>query len=327
MPHRLAAAFALFAALGTGAARAEVPMVGSFTAEASCFATPAIRSDDNPGRVVTEPGRAYELLARNSDPGSHYLIRVPGAEPERRWVAFGCGRVGDGSQSAGAPTPAGDDGPLVREFVLAASWQPAFCEIRPRVRECRDGAAGVEGFTLHGLWPQPLGLEYCDVPRAERALAEGRRWLDLPASEVAAQTRRDLAQAMPGAASGLDRYQWMKHGTCWGGEQERFFAASVRLLDELNASAVRDLFVSRVGASVTSDEVRAAFERTFGAGTGRRVLMDCAPGSGGEPMVGELRIALEGDLDGEVSLARMVRAAAPQPRGCARGHVDPPGFG
>ncbi len=43
-------------AFGAVASRAQVPMVGVFVAEASCFATPSIRSDDNPGRIVTEPG-------------------------------------------------------------------------------------------------------------------------------------------------------------------------------------------------------------------------------------------------------------------------------
>ncbi len=102
-------------------------MVGVFTAEASCFATPSIRSDDNPGRIVTEPGRSYDLIGRNASPGSHYLIRVPGAEPERRGSRSVCGRVEDASQSRKGARPssggkAGGGQGAGRPLRLAASW-------------------------------------------------------------------------------------------------------------------------------------------------------------------------------------------------------------
>lgn len=327
------------AALGAGlvSARAQVPMSGAFTAEASCFATPSIRSEDNPGRIVTEPGTTYRLLGRNTDPGSHYLIVVPGAEPERRWVAFGCGRVGEASQSAERsvappPAPPAADGGPVRDFLLAASWQPAFCETRPRVRECRDGAADADGFTLHGLWPQPRGLEYCNVSAREKGLAETRRWLDLPALDLVGATRTALAAVMPGVRSGLDRYQWAKHGSCAGTSQDIFFRRSAELMEALNGSVVRDLVLGRVGGTISANELRAAFDRAFGAGAGDRVLMDCssARGSGDrgrEQTVQELRIALRGDLSGNASLSELMRAAPTQPRGCREGLVDRPGFG
>ncbi|WP_062012023.1 hypothetical protein [Aureimonas sp. AU4] len=322
--------------IGFGPARAQVPMSGSFTAEASCFATPSIRSDDNPGRVVTTPGTSYQLLGRNNDPGSHYLIRVPGAEPERRWVAFGCGRVGEASQSAGrpaapatAPEPAAPrrSGAPARDFVLAASWQPAFCETRRRVRECRDGAAGADGFTLHGVWPQPRDLSYCGVPASEKGLAESRRWLDLPELPLTGGTRAELAAVMPGVASGLDRYQWAKHGSCWGGPPDRFFARAAALVEALNASPVRDLVVSRVGGTLSANEIRAAFDRAFGPGAGDRVLVDCSGRRGQDARIQEIRVALRGDLSGDATLAELIAGAPTQPRGCREGIVDPPGFG
>ncbi|MBB3949159.1 ribonuclease T2 family protein [Aureimonas jatrophae] len=327
--------------LGPGlvSARAQVPMSGSFTAEASCFATPSIRSDDNPGRVVTVPGTSYVLLGRNNDPGSHYLIRVPGAAPERRWVAFGCGRVGEVSQSAERPAapaaaPASPTATAGRptsgyaqDFVLAASWQPAFCETRRRVRECRDGAADADGFTLHGVWPQPRDLAYCGVAAREKGLAESRRWLDLPELPLGAETRQRLAAVMPGVASGLDRYQWAKHGSCWGGAPDRFFARSAGLIQALNASPVRDLVLSRVGGTLSANEIRAAFDRAFGPGAGDRVLVDCSGGRGQEARIQEIRITLRGDLSADASLAELIAKAPTQPRGCREGIVDPPGFG
>jgi len=49
------------------------------------------------------------------------------------------------------------------EYVLAVSWQPAFCETRPRLPECRSQTADrfdATNFTLHGLWPRPRSRAY-----------------------------------------------------------------------------------------------------------------------------------------------------------------------
>ncbi|TIX70435.1 MAG: ribonuclease, partial [Mesorhizobium sp.] len=91
--------FALVVALLAGAARAEVKMSGSFVADATCPATQAIKNGKNPGNISTDAGQSYELLAGNKDAPTHYLIRVPGADPERRWVKVDCGHVSGGSAS------------------------------------------------------------------------------------------------------------------------------------------------------------------------------------------------------------------------------------
>lgn len=337
-----AAMAAILAALVPDVATAQVPMSGSFTAEASCFATPSIRSEDNPGRIVTEPGRSYDLLGRNAVPGSHYLIRVPGAEPERRWVAYGCGRVGDGSSSASVQpkppkaaeatskvataTPT-DDAAASGDFILAASWHPAFCEIRPRSRDCRSGGVADGGFSLHGLWPQPRGREYCGVAARIRETDERGDWLQLPPVELTAATRQALARAMPGVASGLDRHEWWSHGTCHGGGEERYFRDSIRLLEALNRSDVRRVFEAAVGDELAADAVRAAFDRAFGRGAGARVLIDCASGDDGRRLLQEIRISLRGPLREDADLGPLILAGATQPRGCRNGIVDAPGFG
>ncbi len=89
-----------------GAARADVKMSGAFVADAACPATQAIKSGKNPGNVSTEAGQSYQLLAGNKDAPTHYLIRVPGADPERRWVKISCGHVTGGSAATAAGAPA-----------------------------------------------------------------------------------------------------------------------------------------------------------------------------------------------------------------------------
>ena len=331
---RVVPAVALLSFAVPGVAWAQVPMSGTFTAEASCFATSSLRADDNPGRIVTEPGRSYELFGRNAVPGSHYLIRVPGASPERRWVAYGCGRVGDASSSAAnrpatpAPTSRAPTTDTAQsDFILAASWHPAFCELRPRARDCQDGGTAASGFSLHGLWPQPRGREYCGVPARIRAADEAGEWRNLPEIALSSQTHAALAQAMPGVVSGLDRHEWWTHGTCYGTDAETYFRDALALLGALNASDVGRLFNSSMGDEVSADEIRAAFDQAFGRGSGRRVLVDCASDEGGRRLVRELRIALRGTVGPAPDLGRLMLAGAPQSRGCAGGVIDGAGFG
>ncbi len=304
-------------------------MVGMFVAEASCFATPSIRSEDNPGRIVTEPGRAYDLIGRNASPGSHYLIRVPDASPDRRWVAFGCGRIEEPSRSATSKVPSiapKTNGARRDHYVLAASWHPAFCESRQSARECRSGGVAQNGFSLHGLWPQPRGREYCGVSQRIRETDQRGDWRSLPDFDVSEETRRAIREAMPGADAGLDRHEWWVHGTCFGGDADTYFVEAIRLLNDLNGSAVRRLFDDSVGRRLGADEVRDAFDEAFGRGAGKRVLVDCADDAAGAPMIRELRVALAGDLSDRETLGDLIRQGEVMPRGCRGGRVDAPGF-
>ena len=95
---RLVLGFAtvLAVVIACGSAQAEVKLSGSFVADRACPATQSIKTAKNPGNVATEAGKSYDLLAGNRDMPTHYLIEVPGAEPDRRWVKVGCGHLGDG---------------------------------------------------------------------------------------------------------------------------------------------------------------------------------------------------------------------------------------
>ena len=302
-------------------------MSGQFVAEASCFATPSIRSDTNPCLMVTEPGRHYDLIGRNAVPGSHYLIRVPGADPDRRWVPYGCGRVTDGNSSADRGGPSPPAGGKADSFVLAASWHPAFCETRPKRTDCRSGGVADHGFSLHGLWPQPRGREYCGVAAAVRAADKAGRWRELPPVDISEATRKALARVMPGTVSQLDRHEYWTHGTCFSGDADAYFVQSIRLIDELNASPIRALFEGSIGREVSASDIRAAFDAAFGKGAGSRVLLDCESDGVGRRLAGELRISLRGVLGEGASLGSLILAGDPLQPGCRAGRVDAPGFG
>jgi ribonuclease T2 len=210
--------------------------------------------------------------------------------------------------------------------VLAASWLPAFCELRSRRPECRDDASGAgrpdePGFSLHGLWPQPAGKAYCGVPEGRRELAERGRWSRLPALDMRDLTRRRLEAVMPGALSYLHRYQWIKHGTCYGTGADAYYRHAISLMRQLNGSAVRALFIRSLGRDLGTRDLRRVFDRSFGRGAGDRVRVRCSDG-----MISELHIGLRGQLSESASLGQLIRAAGRRSAGCRGGRVDQPGL-
>jgi ribonuclease T2 len=325
---------AMLAASLAGAARADVKMSGTFVADAACPATQAIKNGKNPGNVSTDAGQGYQLLAGNKDAPTHYLILVPGADPERRWVKVTCGHV-SGSSAATVPVaPGGQGKPAASgkpEYVFALSWQPAFCETKSSKTECKAQSAGdfdATHFTLHGLWPQPSGNFYCQATASDKANDNPAHWKDLPPINLDANTRTELDQVMPGTASKLERHEWIKHGTCYGKSQQDYFSDALNLMRAVNSSPVRDLFAKNIGGKLTADQIRGAFDTAFGAGAGDRVRVSCViDPSSGRRLIGELTLGLAGPIGPNSSLKDLLLASVPTNKaGCPTGTVDAIGF-
>ncbi|WP_127599026.1 ribonuclease T2 family protein [Nitratireductor alexandrii] len=331
----------LFLALAFGLvppapARAEVALDGRFVADRACPATPSIRKKANPGNVRTRAGQAYAALAANRADPTHYLVLMPGAAPERRWVRAGCGRLvqgeagrrGDGTTAAARERA---QAPRRTRHVLAVNWQPGFCETRPSVRECRTQTAArfdASHFSLHGLWPQPPGTAYCGVPAALVERDKAGAWKTLPELGLQTKTLRELVTVMPGAASYLHRHEWIKHGACYGGDAETYYRRSLALMRALNGSEARAFFAARIGETVTAGEIRRAFDAAFGKGAGKRVRVVCVDDpSSGRRLIGEITIALSGALEPEARLGELIHAARPTgSSGCQKGIIDAAGL-
>jgi ribonuclease T2 len=198
-----------------------------------------------------------------------------------------------------------DEAPQVTHYVLALSWQPAFCELNARKPECRaldpsDFAA--THLTVHGLWPNDrpnAGPSYCGVDEETRALDEPKSWCELPEPEMSGKTRAHLAQTMPGVLSCLDRHEWIKHGTCAGTGAERYFGETLRLAAAVQATAFAQAISANIGREVTPEQLIRAFEASYGAGSGKALTLVCSE----HGYLSEIRIALhasalEGELDG-----------------------------
>lgn len=242
-------------------------------------------------------------------------------------LALGLG----GASHAAAQEATADNGgaaDAVRtQYVLAVSWQPGFCETRPTRKECAEQSAerfDATHFSLHGLWP--LKKSYCGVEAELKTRDRKGDWLDLPKIAVADETAARLLVAMPGVKSGLDRHQWLRSGTCQAANADDYFALQLRLLEQLNDSAVRTVFAGKIGSEIGEDEIKAAFDKSFGAGAGERVRMRCQTVAGRDVITG-LTVGLAGDLSGKADLKSLIQAAGPTEFKCAKGVVDAAGRG
>jgi len=330
---RIVFGFSLVLAI-TWPAVATVPLDGWFIAGQDCPAYSSIKKKKNPGDIRLLPKQAYEVVGKNKSAASHYLLRLEVAAPSDRWVAVSCGmlltdcnssgKLGD-TMSTGGGNGEGQGGTVATggHLLLAVSWQPAFCQTHQSKDECETQTGerfDATHLALHGLWPQPRGNEYCAVSNLNKRLDQNKAWSQLPRLNLTDSTRADLAVTMPGVASFLQRHEWYKHGSCYGPPEE-YFKDSLILMDQLNASKVRELFADNIGQRVSAQQIRDSFDQSFGDGSGEKVQVKCNGG-----MISELYINLRGEIAPDTELGNLLAAGAGTGPRCQHGRVDPAGF-
>ncbi len=333
MFRQLFAAAAVLSCMATQAQGQEVRLEGYFIALETCEANKK-KDTDNPGDVRLQKLHAYKTLSRNSTPGTHYRIEVPGApESTARWVTMTCGAfapkdsliVADGAiQPQPSPSPGTTLAPGSIENVLAASWQPGFCATRrgrdkPECRSQTGARFDATHFSIHGLWPDDLDNTqifpcYCD----RGAPVSCRRRFDAVSNiDLSTELRARLNKVMPGTQSNLHLHEWTKHGTCYeddrtgpdaGATPEEYYADTIALLDQLNRSVVRDLFTQNLGQFVSRAQIAAAFDSAFGQGAGERVYVVCRDVDR-QNVITELWIGLKGNITPQSDLASLILAA------------------
>ncbi|MBK1721152.1 ribonuclease T2 family protein [Thiocystis violacea] len=336
-PIRLTAfLLAAIVALPTQAQQANLD--GYFIALSACEATKK-KDSDNPGNIRLQVRHAYDVIARNATPGTHYQIQVPGAPvTEARWVPMSCGAfapstslvVGEGgTPEAGGATGSGVTGGLIPdsiEYVLAASWQPGFCataagqdkaECRTQTSERYDATH----FSLHGLWPDDLDDTaifpcYCDRGAPIKCTSSQDRDTRI---DLSPDVLERLQVVMPGVQSGLHLHEWPKHGACYeddktgpdaGATPDEYFTEAMAVLNALNASAVRDLFAAHLDSVLTRSQIEDTFNDAFGRGAGERIQMRCTKITG-ENIITEIWISLKGDITDPANLESLIQAAPP----------------
>ena len=309
---------------------AQVKLAGRFVAAKTCPALQSIKRNTNPGKVSIAVGKSYVLLGKNRDAASHYWIEVPGATPLQRWVGVDCGTANGAvvsipSQTSVPVSPASDAKPF---YVLALSWEPAFCEAMADKAECKGQSPQsfeATHFALHGLWPQPRRKVFCNIGKSLAAVDDAQQWEALPEPELSSSTKAALDQVMPGTQSLLERHEWTKHGSCYpGGSAETYFSDAIRLVTAVNASPVQVFVAANVGKTVQSADLRGKFDEAFGKGAGERVRVACKP-DGNRQLISEITLGIKGDISSGTPLAELIATSAPTDPGCPSGVIDPVG--
>ncbi len=321
-------------------------MQGCFVASQNCEAFRSIRKKTNPGHIRLEPGVSYPLKGKNKPAATHYQLRIQALKTPDRWVAISCGKVVEQCAAASGEKQAaqqhgkkhyekkrrygGKHSGKVKgngHYLFAVSWEPAFCEGHRGKAECKSmtqQSVDANNLSLHGLWPQPRNNAYCNVTVAQKSLDRAHKWGVIKPLGLSAKTMEELKKVMPGVQSNLQRHEWVKHGSCYkDGSAEVYYQHSIDLINKLNLSGVNKLFKDNIGKSLSSAQIRTAFDKAFGIGSGAKVNVRC---DRKRKYISELWINLQGEINQATSFADLLKGAKPARNSCQGGLVDKAGY-
>jgi ribonuclease T2 len=203
----------------------------------------------------------------------------------------------------------GADPASAADYVLALSWEPAFCatvgQERPKP-ECQTATAqdyAATHLVLHGLWPQPESNSYCGVSKADITHDRNGQWEQLPPVVYAeAQTQSSMQTYLPGVRSYLDRHEWTKHGTCSGQTPDAYFGLGMSLLQQMDGSATAGLIAASAGGTTTGVALCRALRQDLGPDVARAAQIKVDTRSKGAALLTEIWFYLSDKPDGKVAL-------------------------
>lgn len=296
------------------------PASGVFVATQACDAYVSKNKRTNPDQFKLSVGGQYDVFETSTRGDSvWYRLRATDATPAERWVPKTCGKAELGALTAvkqGGQSSQCEIADKGDSYVLAVSWQPAFCASHTGKPECSVKDAAVyqaSHFTLHGLWPNQLALcgtnyGYCGAVKSQPA-----RFCDYPAVNLSQAVRDDLGVVMPSVAaqSCLERHEWFKHGTCqsqWN--SDGYFETAVGLTRQFNDSGVAAFMAANVGKSVDEAGFIAAVDTHLGAKAHERLHLTCKDGN-----LVDIYIDLPGRLSTAQKIGELIAAAKPTGNG------------
>lgn len=285
--------------------------IGTFSAQQNCPAYVSKNNLTNPDNAQILAGKVYDAIEANKpDHPTWYRVVVPTANPKERWVSVDCGQVQGGAAESEDKKHCSTTG-QADSYVLALTWQPAFCETKPDKPECKVTDPQVyqaRHFALHGLWPnkQKCGIQYgfCGEVKGQK-----QDFCDYPELQLAPTARAALAEVMPSVTAGscLERHEWYKHGTCQVRSVQDYFELSVDLTRQFNDSGMAYFMNRRIGQEVRTEDFLNRIAAVLGASARERIKLDCKQG-----MLVEVQLALIADLNPGTDLEKLMMHAPVQ---------------
>ena len=318
----------------------------------TCEAYNNMKHTKNTHHVVLDLSREYTVLKHHK---GQNLLLIKGEQPAQRWVDDSCfskRKTNETQTHTVKPTTntvnikdellradksmaknpqkskkyVPNKRSTSKQNLLALSWHNAFCETHRYKKECKRGLGSLlkrkssdSQFVLHGLWPQPRSNVYCNVDYDLKKVDKKKHWRDLPCLALDEKVEDALAKVMPGFSSDLHKHEWIKHGTCYGKDENRYYADAISLIDQVNSSALGKFFTQNIGKKISLKQVRTIADKSFGRGAGNRIELQCKKG-----LITELWLHLgSGGTDLKTLLAKGKKTNSR----CKQGRIDKAGFG
>ncbi|MCK5726476.1 MAG: hypothetical protein KAH22_06600 [Thiotrichaceae bacterium] len=290
-------------------ASANQPLDGSLAAKKKCPVLHSIRQQSNPNHAFLKIGQDYEVIGKNKVTASHYLIKGDFDQRQQGWVRTDCGafssdqpkhlnrvRQNSNAKHSQQTVQIGTSRKKQRDYLLALSWQPAFCVNHKSKKECRSltpNSTASKKLSLHGLWPQPKNNAYCGVNSTHKTMDRKKQWKLLPKLPLDSSTRKKLAEVMPGYQSMLHRHEWTKHGSCYPQGANQYYIDSIALTTDINNSDLGKLLSNNIGKKIDAKTIYQMIDKSYGKGAHKRVQIRCD----GKKRLTELWFNLSGKVD------------------------------
>ncbi|EOC1567738.1 ribonuclease I [Cronobacter dublinensis] len=226
-------------------------------------------------------------------------------------------------------------------YVLALSWQTGFCQSmherqRDEPAECalqKEEDDKRNYLTVHGLWP--------DLPKSIAARGvDAKRWMrfgcatrpvpNMPLARadkkcqaaetgLSLETAEKLSETMPGAGgdSCLERYEYAKHGVCFGFDPDAYFGTMVRMNNEIKQSPLGAFLAANYGKAVSRQAFDTAVAKAFGRQSVRAVKLTC---NGNPAYLTEMQISLNA-AQINAPLRADTFATQPHPGNCGKNFI------
>jgi ribonuclease T2 len=294
------------------------PAKDIFVATQTCEAYVSKNKRTNPDNYRLSVTGSYDIAERTgTGDTAWYRVRVANAKPDLRWVANTCGNL----ESASTDTKKAQSFEVAAlnqcdiankgdSYVLAISWQPAFCTFHKDKPECSVSdtrAYQASHFTLHGLWPNQLaqcgtGYGYCGEVKTQP-----QQLCDYPSVGISQPVRNDLAVVMPSVAAGscLERHEWYKHGVCqtrW--DANAYFEIAIELTKQFNDSGLAAFMAANIGQAVSQEDFIAKVDAALGVNAHERLHLTCKNGK-----LLDIYIDLPGNLGATQKLGELIAQA------------------